>query len=66
MPKRGEGQPRIDPALSWRADLLGLVGYVAEAAEMGDEELSRRRLALLVRHWRRRPADPPTSAKRRR
>ena len=65
MPLRGETRPRIAPDLTWRADLFALVAALAEAEAAGNETLSRHHVALLVRHWRRRPSSP-TSGKRRR
>ena len=65
MPLRGETRPRVDPALSWRADLFALLGALADAETAGNETLSRHHVALLVRHWRRRPASPATGKRRR-
>ena len=61
MPQPGQTRSRIDPALTWAAEMAVLIADAAAAAEAGDLMLTKHRLALVSLAWRRRlaPASSP-------
>ena len=64
MSKRGDGQPRTDPALGWVVEMIALLADAEAAAGSGDLALTKHRLALLALCWCRRPTGFPPRPKR--